>query len=318
MGVKINVLISQGGLGDFIAAVPAMRWLIKNQPDHHYHFYIPDVCYLFIKELMAEHLREQDSIRRWSKLDSKKETNQPGVHMSWLTPHTSMRTHLVDYAYHVLCDYSPSGEDRNYPRLPHQHDEAMVQETLLKFHVSNASYVVVTTGYTAPVRQWLPKHVNGVTAWLKEQGIVPVFMGKRDVAPGMHGSFANDIDFSGSVNLIDQTNLLEAGLIMSRAKCVVGLDNGLLHLAATTDVPIIMGFTSVKPEHRLPQRHGFQGWNIDVIEPEQSLKCRFCQSKRVLVEHDFKLCIEKTYECLNHLTAERFIEKIRPWIIKNT
>lgn len=306
--IKLNVFLSQGGLGDFICACPALKFLLTEHGHCAYKIWVPDFAAPLIKNILKPYLRPQDSICYWSTMDVAKENGKLGVHMSYQKPHTSLRTHLVDFAYHIFADYSPTGSERDY--LPLNTDADYETEVLEKLNLFNKKYVIVTTGYTAPVRQWYPKHINATVDGILERGLVPVFLGKEQVAPGADGKFAEGIDFSKGINLINQTNLLQSGVALKHAQAVVGLDNGLLHLAACTDVPIVMGLSSLYARHRIPQRHGQIGWNTHIIEPEESLPCRGCQSKINFVEHDFRFCYFKDYKCLDQLTADKFLAKL--------
>ena len=98
---------------------------------------------------------------------------------------------------------------------------------------------------------------------------------------------------------------------MGGAEVVVGLDNGLLHLAACTPVKIVAGYTTVKPAHRMPYRVGELGYKVWPVVPDLALKCRYCQSKAGFVyKFDFRSCYYGDYECTINLSADKYIKKI--------
>ena len=111
------------------------------------------------------------------------------------------------------------------------------------------------------------------------------------------------------IDMIDQTTFPEALAILQDAKCVIGLDNGLIHLAGLTDAPIVVGYTTVDPYYRLPYRHGVKGWNCQVVEPTSA--CRYCQTS-ILASYGipFNRCNIITKECMYSLKADNWISKI--------
>src|SRR5207245_757155 len=110
---------------------------------------------------------------------------------------------------------------------------------------------------------------------------------------------------------INKTNLLESREIINKAKTIVGLDNGLLHIAGTTNIPIIGGFTTVEPKYRMPYRNNVLGYNYYPVVPPESLVCRFCQSNWTFTyEQDFKVCYYKDYLCIKQLSADLYIKEL--------
>lgn len=75
----------------------------------------------------------------------------------------------------------------------------------------------------------------------------------------------NDYDLgpdaaSAFTNLVDDLTIHETAWVISRALCFVSCDQGPLHIAGTTDTPIVGIFISHLPDKRLPWRAGFFGW----------------------------------------------------------
>lgn len=174
---------------------------------------------------------------------------------------------------------------------------------------------MITTGYTAKVRQFKPEAINKITDWLLTQGVTPVFLGQTQTKTGaahiIKGQFEKDIDFSKGINLIDKTDLLQAAKIMHESKAVLGVDNGLMHVAGCTKAPIIGGFTTVTPEIRWPIRYSELGYDCYEVLPEPTLACRFCQEKtNFLFGHDYTKCVYNDYKCTDQITAEKFIKAL--------
>jgi ADP-heptose:LPS heptosyltransferase len=99
--------------------------------------------------------------------------------------------------------------------------------------------------------------------------------------------------------------LIEALAIINKASLLVGVDNGLMHLAACGEngTPIVGGYTTINPEYRdLPNLR-------ESIEPDEELSCRFCQSKyNFAFLHDFRTCMYGDLKCVSQMTAGKFIK----------
>jgi ADP-heptose:LPS heptosyltransferase len=220
---------------------------------------------------------------------------------SW---HSTLRTHLVDHAFHTLCDVTPTIKDKSYLQLPDNYN-------IHKLNVP-PKYIVITTGSTVPVREWPAAQVNSVINWIRQQGLRIVFLGKQHVSKDIIGHFDAKINYHLGINLIDKTTLLEAHAIMSNAVAVIGLDNGLLHLAACSSVPIVAGYTTVSPKYRLPYRNNKLGWNCFAVEPDKDLDCRFCQSSCIInYEQDFRRCFHADYLCTKQLESKKWIRALK-------
>jgi ADP-heptose:LPS heptosyltransferase len=115
----------------------------------------------------------------------------------------------------------------------------------------------------------------------------------------------------GVMDLTNQTSLLEAGGLLAKAHLVLGVDNGLLHLAACSDVPILAGFTTVEPWLRTPVRQGVDAKDYWTLEPPEELDCRFCQSSwNFMGDWRFTKCFYGDLACVKSLSAERWIERL--------
>lgn len=277
---------------------------IKHYPWIKPRIFVPD----YLKALAQNVLPERD-IFNFTEMRAHYDPNKPTKTTKW-DGHTSpMKIHLVDYAFLKLLDENPSIEHKNYLKVT-------PQSTI---YTSNS--VVITTGYTAKVREFPPEEINKISSWLISKNITPIFLGQTNTKTGVkhsiQGNFDSKVDFTNGINLIDKTSLLEAASIMENAKAVIGVDNGLLHLAGMTSKPIIMGFTTVSPEIRAPIRNNIQGHNCQYVTPDVTLGCRFCQQRtNFLYGHDYRNCLPqyKDYLCTKQMTAEKFIPHLEKLI----
>lgn len=304
----LDVEFIRGGMGDSIARLPVIKYLLEEVP-HIKSIRLFAQDYL---EPLVAHCFPTDRVKFIGFSKKKEELAarpSKAAKMTDVIQHTTMRTHLTQHAFNTIIDQTELPPNvYNYVQL----DPKKLPPSSV--HVLGR-YVVISTGFTAKVREWPAKEINKVTSWLVDRGITPVFLGKtesvfRADAAATKAGFSDEIDFSVGVNLIDKTNLMETASIIYHANAIVGVDNGLLHLAGMTNIPIIAGYTSVDPVHRLPIRWNKMGWNCKVIEP--SISCKFCQTQaNFLYDFDFRNCYYGDYVCTSQMYGEKFIEKLK-------
>ncbi len=296
--IPVNILLDNGGLGDQIARVPVIKYMLKNYSHIEIHLWVPD--YFFP---LAEHFFGGDKIKLIKTFSKFSEAKPYASFSSQSTSHTTMKTHLTVHGFRQLLDIDVSDIEKEYPLL-RTHQITPVENL-------PARYVVITTGYTSKTRELISQTTNELADYIISKGYVPVFLGNDNAQLGngaiISGQFDAGVDYTKGLDLRNKTTLLQAGHVMAHATAVVGLDNGLLHLAACTDAYIIGAFTTVKPETRIPYRRGSQSYKYDFVVPDYSLKCKFCQTNMSFMPmHDFRTCFYDDYECTKQITASKF------------
>jgi len=294
--VTVNYVLTEGGIGDFIGHLSAIEWLARNHPQINGRVYCPD----FFVEIAANVLQKYHKWRVQGKkaLNEKKLKSRP-TYLPFFRPINATGMHLVDLGFIYYANINPPPEDGwYYTKLD--------LSTVDKSSLPNTRYAVLTPGATYENRKLPAKAFNQIKNHLVEKGIVPVFLGKKDFGDNRKIIFEEEYDYSNGIDLREKTTLIQAAAIMSKAEMVIGLDNGLLHLAAMTDVPIIFGYNIASPTHRRPRRKTIDGkkpilWEI---HPDpKNLSCTFCQSQmRFMFNHDFKNCLYKDNLCLEALS----------------
>lgn len=307
-GVEAYFISNHGGMGDQVTRLPAMDWIMKTTPWLIAKTWWPDYFAEFAKRsLLGRGYDERIHIGSFTELDQFRKILTKPVPGYSFHPylHTNLRTHLVNYAFHTWADVDPSIAMCEY--LAAKLTDVDVSRLELP-----KSYAVVATAFTAPSRQIAPDTVSGICDYLSSCGITPVFLGREESKSGpqsnLYGMTNPNVDFSKGLDLREQTTLEETAKILQGAKVVIGTDNGLSHLAAATgDVPIVSGYTIVPAVLRMPIRRGQLGYNVWPIEA--GCKCKQTDMGFVL-KHQFNFCFQKTYECVQELTAEVYIEAI--------
>lgn len=298
----MNIVLMDGGLGDHIASLVAVDYISKRYPWVKILLWAPDFLLDFANNVLSTKI----DIKGFSQMRGNYHPAKASKTTKWDGMTSPMKIHLVDYAFLKLCDELPYMSDKNYLQLDWANDyTAKIFE----------KYVVITTGYTAKVREFPAKSVNEIAKYLNLKGYIPVFLGQKQTKTGANhvikGHFDEQIDFTVGMDLIDKTNLMQAAVIMANANAVIGVDNGLLHVAGCTQVPIVAGFTTVSPNARLPIRHNQIGWNCYPVVPDSTLNCSFCQEKtNFLFGHDYTKCMYKDYLCTSQMTSDKFITEL--------
>lgn len=298
----IHVNFKDGGLGDHVCRLPALKYLKDKYP----HVVLSVWCPTFFLEFGKKALPDINWIDYKSAATAY--MSQPVINAGSNCGITSLRTHLVDHAFYTILDETVGVEYKNYLKINHADTD------ISKFNLPQ-KYIVLTTGNTVKVREFKASVINEIVSYIKSKNINVVFLGNELTITGggvenIKGNFSKKINYNEGLNLINKTSLIEAHAILAQSKAVIGLDNGLLHLAACSDVPIVMGFTTVQKEHRLPYRKNQLGWNCYSVEPDESLECRGCQSRCNFLYIDFRKCMYNDYKCVEDQTALSYIEHL--------
>lgn len=307
----INYIFNQGGMGDFLNFSVATRWIAKNNPWVQGRLFCPRYLLPIMHDVHAEfphwrfypseevekHLEPGTSFLGHVLIDG-----QP-IHRQFLTP---TGAHLIDVGFAWYVGMSPAPADAVLPVLDYPESKLPPQ---LRGKVGK--YAVIPTGFSAEARRVLGRHINPVADHLNARGILPVFLGRRDLLQDgvTITKFPDDIDYSKGLDLRNQTDVRQAAVILQHAAMTVGLDSGLLHLAALMkNSKIIFGYNITTIEHRIPRRN--HGRTINLAVTEEDLICAPCQSKwKSIPVHLFSKCFYGDSKCVDVL----FRDNARLW-----
>lgn len=285
-----NYFINGGGIGDYICYAAALKYIAAECPQIVGRVYTPE----HMLELFEHFLKPwwpRFKVYDRTKLDEKKASSRP-TFAPMLRPVNATGAHPFDLGFMYFCSLNPPPAEYNfYPKL----DLSKIES-----EVPGAPYAIMTPGATTENRTMPASAFNGIKDHLIAKGITPMFLGKKQITDMRKINYEDGYNYDGGVDLREKTTLLQAAGLMSKAKLVVGLDNGLLHLAACTEVPIIFGYNIASPEHRRPRRASGNIWEI--YPDKKTLPCTFCQSDmRFMFDHDYAYCLYKDNLCLTAL-----------------
>jgi len=293
--------------GDLLCSLVAVDYNIKNYTNVQFLVWVPNYMLDFAKHVLTPGA----VIRPFSKAKNKYNEQLPGVSTKWTSFHTPMRTHPVDYAFHMLSDkHIYDLNQKNYLKIQPE------KINISRFKLPE-KYVVIAAAASVEVKKMPVETANKIINYVISKGYTPVFLGKREAETGVDGFKikAYDIALNSDlgINLLDKTNLLESVKIIHEAKAIIGMDGGLVHLAGFTDTEIVAGFTLVSPDHIAPIRNGSQTYKFHAIEPDENIPNRFYQTNNNFnYGEDMRIFPgwEKVIENMTGLKFIKVLEKI--------
>jgi ADP-heptose:LPS heptosyltransferase len=115
---------------------------------------------------------------------------------------------------------------------------------------ANTALVAIQTGPSWPIREWPSAAWASLLAELKKDRAVAVIQigTSTHLAMGINETAA----VPGAVSLVDQLTLEESCAVIAASWLFVGIDSGLLHVAAALRVPCVGIFGPTSPQLRLP------------------------------------------------------------------
>lgn len=215
---------------------------------------------------------------------------------------TPKSMHLSDYASLVFADRL----------IPHDQLEYVQPDItgvdISKFGIDFSKAVILVSSYRDLTRSWQSQSILETATWLKNNGFIPVFIGKTNMdqhladAQKPKTNLPDNLEDYGFKDLRNKTTIKELVAIFKESKAVCGVDSGPIHLAGTTSASIICGYTSVAPEHRIPIRR--IGTTIPLTA---NIPCIGCESRWRSNYWNFENCYHGHANCSKLLTSDRFI-----------
>lgn len=302
--MEIAFVFNRGGLGDFIHWTPAIQYAIETNP-HLSGLVCAPAYFAPLAELWFSPYRSRFEVHVYKEAELNSDPRIKGVKRRAQSKYdalTAAHWHLgrVGFGTYAYIDEIPE----DWECLPTIRGNEV---DLHPFYLPN-EYIVITTEATSETRRLPAKTINDIVNWVYNKKYTPIFLGKKELEGMYQSKHSNGIHTFGVKDLREQTTITEAACVLANAKAVVGLDNGLLHLASCSKVPVVAAYTTVDPRLRTPVRQ--IGARTVNIVPSEELKCRFCQSNVRFIEHDFRTCLYGDTLCCTGLTAAPFIEAL--------
>ncbi len=139
--------------------------------------------------------------------------------------------------------------------------------TIAAYGLKNQEYRVVHPGMAGSALNWPTKNFKELIEALSREMPVVITGTKMDM------KFLNQMieikDLPGVKWLVDQLKFFDLLDILSQARSVTAPSTGVLHLAASLDVPVVGIYSPKRVEH--PRRWGPKGIKTAVLVPDESL-----------------------------------------------
>jgi hypothetical protein len=308
----VNFAFNAGGMGDYINYSGATTWLARNAPYIQGRLMVANYLVPLMQEIHKPYPEWQ--VFPGENAGQYMEPNCPLVGPEIqlegrnVNPQllNAVGAHIFDLGFAYYGSRCPAPPDAMLPMLDFPDSRLLPKVKRLQ-----KKYVVVCTSSMVPSRWVSGKHLNPLIEHIKYLGLTPVFLGKKDVCS--NGSLlsynAEDISFHLGLDMREQTSVVDAAIIMQHAVATIGLDCGLLHLAAIMkDSNVIFAYNILRPEKRRPRRNW--GKTIDVFLTDEELACSACQDKwPQFLTHTFHKCKYQDNLCIDLLFgngAEKF------------
>lgn len=145
----------------------------------------------------------------------------------------------------------------------------------LKIDVPDEKYVLIHPVQTWATRTWSAINWMRLTEMINEIGVNVISIGKDSSETGFFNVNKPVFNFNieKGMNLMNKTSISDCWHLIAKSACFITMDSGLLHLAGTTDSPIIHLGSHLKPEFRIPYRHGSQEYKYHYVRGGCGLEC---------------------------------------------
>ncbi|MCK5000420.1 MAG: glycosyltransferase family 9 protein [Anaerohalosphaera sp.] len=177
------------------------------------------------------------------------------------------------------------------PRTPQIYltDEERVQIDG-QFDLPEGPLVAISVHVGWESRQWPVDRFRNVARYLNDKGYQVLQMG---------GSQHGAIEGMG-YDLVGKTNVRQAARILELCELLVGIDNGLYHLAAAVGTPAVVMFGPVCASLRM---HPVKAEGLEPVS-----QCKGCSHRIDLGEYPNRRCPIGTTECMNSISVDDVIQ----------
>lgn len=296
--MPIAISVNCQGLGDTIASIPTIRKVSKAYEtsitvfSHHPYLFKNHPCVKETFDLSAPK-EKYTVLNTFSPLAGKTHNlNGNKVQLKY--------AHIDSRQYHALS--------LGFTLLPEEMETDLYIEE--NWDIDFKNYVIIHATNTWPARTWSQDKWQDLVYKLNKLNIPVIAIGKSLVEHGNLATYDKSvmpIKIPYGLNLMDHpdSSIPKVRNLIKKAKCIVTMDSGILHLAGTTNVHIIQLGFNADPKFRAPYRKGTQDYKYTYVKGECDLLCA-SNLKYNLKTHGHlqetppvATCLEKklTFEC---------------------
>ena len=288
MDSDLRISVDSQGLGDILNITPVIRKLsnVATKLDKKLSVYVnkPDLlknnpyCDVFQKDLFEktdnsfEIIVQSDNRFMFMKSNQISQLNVGGCN-------------IIDYNS-IQCGFTLSPHEKSLDYFPDPSD-------IFKRYDIPDNYLVMNPSITWPSRTWDKNKWQRLINLCNDKNIFVVLVGR-----GIENASQDDINnlevgtniglnLSYGLDLQNKTSLDDVWNLLDRADCLICTDSGIMHIAGTTDVQIILLPGSINPYHRLPFRNGSQDYKTEIVYGECKIFCASSIAYNKLVHNTF-------------------------------
>lgn len=280
---KLNILIKRlGALGDVLLTIPAIRGLKERYPGCQITF----LTYKNNGEIIKDHPlidriifpSQKIDFHRYDLIFNLEYESRPYMHM-------------VD-AYCQVAGVQPSSKELS---IVLDRPELDFAKNYLGDHQITPNQILIglhTGGSSWPCKLWGLENFRYVLNFFLENFPFRVVeLGAKDCQP-----------LGLDMNLIDQTSIKQTAAILNYCDLFLGIDSGLLHVAAAVKTPIVAVFGCTDPDKVLP----FNPLSLGIQSRGICTGCRHWPP----FPRTFAKCSKERIFCLEEVSREEVIEGV--------
>jgi len=190
-----------------------------------------------------------------------------------------------------------------------------------EYELPFTDYVIIHPTHTWPTRTWAQEKWQELVDRLNARGIPVVAVGKDSAEVGTFNvqKPVMNIDIKLGINLLNNPEInipVLRWMMEYKARAVVTMDSGILHVAGTTNVEIIQLGSSIDWRLRAPYRRGVQDYKYNYVAGGCGIMCTSNMKYNSMVHGSIHgvppqiYCLENkpTFEC--HPTVDQVYEHI--------
>lgn len=313
-----NFVINHAALGDMISSLPALAFARRRYvPTLKMRVWLPVWHHELVAHLLAPYgeFELRDLMTFPAKWEDRKlaDIGPISYNAALHDQHTRCRVHMVDYAFNFLVNARPES----------MHERSYTTEAPLGPRVLEDDYVVFPVGATSDNKLFRASVMGPIMRWCQSNGYRVVVTGtktshthtqvdgvlKAIVLRDQADLLPSDVT-PGIVDMREQTTLLALRDLLGHARAVVGVDGGTLHLAGTTDVPLVFISGTTAPRHRYVPRHGDHTFRARYVGP-RDLECSPCQSSWPLTTLHFTQCVYGDNACMEKISPDDVVAGLK-------
>lgn len=212
----------------------------------------------------------------------------------------SRTSHEIERNLYLLKPLNLPESDFELPILyPTKSDVSAIDSVMWSNDVDSSKMVAVAPGTIWNTKRWPKEKYAEVCKQLSTESYVVWLIGSKE-DKDLCDDIVKGAQSDKVINVAGKLTLLQSAELIRRCKLLISNDSAPMHLAVAVRTPVVAIFGATVPEFGFAPRG-----EKDTVVEIMGLKCRPCSI------HGGKKCPIKTFECMNSITSEMVMEKVK-------